>query len=356
MIDPSRLVGVTVGGLMLGLIGAALGAGLVAAAELHWTAPAGCPSEPVVRGRLQALLGDDVLRPDVVARAEVSRHEGGWILQLSLRTADRSSTQHMVSDECETLADAVALVVATFADPLTASARVVGRSPAVPERTEPVLEVVPSAPPPVASPRADGSPPALRRPLADPRGPRPPDRWGLRVGVVAGRATQPDLDVGPEVALSWQRGIVRLAIGALGLAPRRQAVRERDGVVLRQWMVAGGLQAGVVVPLTPWLELPLSVGVEVGPLVARGEGIDRPRTVASPWLAALGSAHFVWRPGPRWGIWVGVVGVAGVLLPQFTVAGAPPSIAGPGGLRGSLGVEWRWGRDHQIGPRWPLRG
>ncbi len=107
-------------------------------------------------------------------------------------------------------------------------------------------------------------------------------------------------------------------------------------------MAAARLRAGVVMPLAPWLELPLSVGAELGPVVARGEGIAEPRTVVSPWLAAVGSVHAVWRPTPRWGLWAGAEGVIGVLLPQFTVDGSAPLASGPGGLRALLGLEWRW--------------
>lgn len=330
---------------MLGSMAMTLGMGLVAAAELHWTAPEGCPSQAAVAETLQALVGDDVLHVDVVADAQVHRRGDEWVLQLSLRAADRSVMRQMVADECRTLADAVALVVATFADPVSTSAHVNGRSRAAAAPREPDLRAVPPPPPRALRARADAVPLAPRPIVAgrrDPRG-RPPDHWGLRLGATAGRATQADLDLGPHMVLSWQRGLARVAVGALALVPRREPVPRVDGARLQQWMLAGGLEGGVAMPLWRRVELLLALGLELGPVVARGQGIARPRTVVSPWLAALGTAQLCWRPTPRWGIWAGVVGVAGVLLPRFTVAGEGPLVAGPGGLRGTVGVEWRWG-------------
>lgn len=328
---------------VLGVVAmAVLGARPTAAAELRWTAPAGCPSEAAVQQRLHELLGEEALRSDVTADGQVRREGERWVLELSLRDAARSSTRRMSARDCETLAQAAALVLATFVEPLAAATRVEQRARRV---------VVPTVPPqtrsstPVSSapPRVEGGSPGQPPASADARGPRPPDRFGLRLGAVVGRATQADVDLGPELTLSWQRGAARLAVGALALIPRRQPVPAPAGAELRQWLLAGGLRAGLVVPLAPRLWMPLSAGVELGPLVARGEGIARPRTAVAPWLAVVGSAHAVWRPQPRWGLWVGITGVAGVLLPQFTVAGSSPLVVGRGGLRGSVGGEWRWG-------------
>lgn len=327
---------------MLGIMLVGLGTGLASPADVHWTAPAGCPTQASVSEQLQALVGDDVVRPDLVAHAQVRSRGDEWVLELSLHMATGSITRQMVADECQTLADAVALVVATFADPVAVSAHVEERSPSVPTRIEAVRGGPAPLPSQLPERRAHGHSLGPRPTPLDPHGP-PPMGWGMRLGVVAGRATQADLDLGPYAELSWQRGSVRVAIDGLGLVPRRQPVPEHDGARLRQWMLAGGLQAGVVMPVARRMEMLLSLGIELGPIVARGEGIARPRTVVSPWLAALGTAQLVWRPTPRWGIWAGVVGVAGVLLPRFTVAGGGPLVAGPSGLRGIVGVERRWG-------------
>lgn len=338
---------------MLAVMVPSLGGWLMAAAEVRWTAPAGCPTQVVVQERIEDLVGDGALRPDVVADARVRASEEGWALRLALRTADRTSTRHMAARECQTLADAVALVVATFVDPVQTDRRATGRMPAQP-RAIPAPPARPAAPAKPAAPAGLAAPagPTLRpretraeaEPTPEPPPPRPtprdPDLAGVRLAAIAGRATQHDLDLGPDVELSWQRGVVRLGLGALALVPRDRPVTA--GVTLRRWMLAGRLRAGVVMPLSPRVELPLSLGVEVGPVVARGRGVDRPQTVVSPWLAAVGSVQVVWRLRPRWGLWAGIDGIVGALLPRFTVDGAGPIASGPGGIRAALGVEWRW--------------
>ncbi|MEM9453547.1 MAG: hypothetical protein AAGF11_05160 [Myxococcota bacterium] len=319
-----------------------LGAWLILAAEVRWTAPAGCPSEAAVRARLGELVGPDALHPDVVADARVQSSADGWVLSLDLRTGPRSSARRMVSDDCRTLADAVALVVATFVDPVVVSTQASRASPALPEPSpQPDLRESLPAASSGPSPAGASSPSVSSSSSSGSPAPRAVDRWGWHVGVLAGRATLHDLDLGPDLALSWQRGAVRLALGALFLVPRDRPVSA--GVVLRQWMVAGRLRAGVVMPLSARVELPLSIGAELGPVVARGRGITTPRTVVSPWLAGLGSVHLLWRPRARWGLWVGVDGVMGVLLPQFTVGGVGPLRAGSGGVRASLGMAMALG-------------
>lgn len=329
---------------MLGPMMPLLGAWLLAGAEVRWTAPAECPTEQRVRDRIDDLAGEGALRPDMVADARVRASPSGWSLRLVLRTAGQSSARQMVSGDCETLADAVALVVATHVDPIPVDQWITRRESSASAPSRP--EVAPRSPPELASESASDPPEAAASPAPSSGAPperaaaREPDRMGVRVAVLAGRAVLDDLDLGPDVELSWQRGVVHLAFGALALVPRDRPVFA--GAFLRQWMIAGRLRAGVAMPLSSRVELPLSIGAEIGPVFARGRGVDRPRTAVSPWLAAVGSAHVVWRPRARWGLWIGVEGVLGILLPQFTVDGVGPVVAGPGGLRAMLGVQWRW--------------
>ncbi|MCH9685544.1 MAG: hypothetical protein K0V04_29205 [Deltaproteobacteria bacterium] len=328
---------------MLGAVVVTVGGWMTLAADLRWTAPPACPTAAMVQERVVGLVGQDSIANDVTAVAIVRREGDGWSLQLTLRDGDRASQRSMQSGDCETLADAVALVVATFVEPV-ATTRIVEERTSVPPDVVASSPVVDRSPPPSPADRVDAGvvvPPSAD-PSATPRA-RPDTWWGMRVGGAAGRALLSDLDVGPQLTVSWQRGLLRLAAQGLFLAPRRQRVPERQGLQLRQWAIVAGLRAGVALPLTRRLEMPLSLGVEAGPVIARGEGVVRPRTAVSPWAAAVGAAQLVWRPVPRWGLWAGAAVVVGVFLPRFTVDAAGPLVAGPGGFRANLGVEWRWG-------------
>ncbi|MEX1367571.1 MAG: hypothetical protein AB1Z98_30865, partial [Nannocystaceae bacterium] len=233
---------------MSALVIASLGGSLLAAAPLRWTAPASCPSSAAVHERIAVLVGDDALGQDVEVDARVEAGAEGWVLELAVRTSEGSSRRSMASRDCETLAEAVALVLATFADPFQTTARLrreavemprpprPSSAPEVPDADATVLRTSTAR-----SPAADGR--RRRRP-----GPRGPGRWGLGLGIAAGRATQADLDLGPDLELSWQRGPLRLAVGALVLAPRTQPVEDRAGVALRTWVLAARVRAGIVMP------------------------------------------------------------------------------------------------------------
>ncbi len=331
---------------MLGTVALMAGGLATSAAEIRWTAPPACPSAATVQRRLAELAGDDPITNEVTAVATVQPHGHRWRLTLALRDGERASTRQMDADDCATLADAVALVVATFAQPIAVAATVEdrARSSAPSWEVQPATTEVPSPPANAPPSRGPEPQPSTSRATSapEPRS-RPPAWWGLRAGAVAGRALQRDLDVGPELTVSWQRGLLRLAGQASFLVPRRSLVPDRNGVQLRQWSVAAGLRAGIAVPIARRLALPLSIGAETGPVVARGEGIARPRTAVSPWVAAVGSAQLVWRPTPHWGLWAGAAMVVGVVLPRFTVDEAGPLVAGPGGFRASVGLERRWG-------------
>ena len=159
-----------------------------------------------------------------------------------------------------------------------------------------------------------------------------------------GVATLPGVDLGPQLVLGWRRGPFALEASALALLPRRHVFDERPELQLRLWMVGGDLCANLVMPVSERLELPIGVGLEAGSIIARGQGVSRPRTARQPWVAARGVVHLVWRPDPRWGLWVGATVVLGVVRPSFTLSDQGPFEVSPGGLRGMMGVQWRWTR------------
>ncbi len=315
------------------------------AAELHWSAPPGCPSQDEVRARLRRLLGPESVEAGVSADARVHAHDRRWSLHLTLRTAEHATQRRMSADDCRTLADAAALVVATFAEPLSIPThlgppRAPSSSRQLDEPTPDSLEPVLIDPPPRDETPAPPDAPTITGPN-DPGRPMRPRAWEGRWGVLAGRAAQPDLDLGLTATLARHWGAVHLVAGAVGMLPRSLPVPERDAVTLRRWMIAGRLMGGLTLPVTRRLEVPLALGLEVGPVVARGRGVDLPRTAISPWLAMVTSVHVVWQSESRWGLWAGAEGLMAMLRPQFTVDGALATTPGPSGLRALAGVHVR---------------
>ncbi|MEM7153260.1 MAG: hypothetical protein AAF799_10495 [Myxococcota bacterium] len=314
---------------------------LLLVSDIAWEAPPSCPSAAAVQQRLAKYVGDRTLPSDVSATATVRASETQWSLKLVLHAQEETRVRRMVSDDCETLADATALVVATFVDPLQVETTV-GVVPS--NEVGPAEDAVPSPTPAADSETARTREPVIAEQGSDAResSPAPETYYGLRAGALAGRATQAELDLGPELAFSWQRGVARLEVGVFALVPRLRPVPDRDAVTLRQWALGGRARVGLVMPLHRRLELPLSLGVELAPVVARGVGVAEPTTVSSPWVAASVSAHLVWRPAPPWGVWLGGEGLVGLARPQFTVDGAGPLATGAGGLRAMVGIERRW--------------
>lgn len=338
--------------------------------SLRWDAPPSCPSASGFEQRVRSLSGGDALPAEISVYARVRGVERGFDLELVLHTPAGSSTRRADARDCEALADAAALIVATFLEPRT----VVGSLDAGPEPAGPDLDRAlgsdalarPERAPPDRAPgsnalvgperapsdrappeRAPSVPGTETEPMAERPPPprrRAPDHLGIRLAGVAGVATLPGVDLGPQLVLGWRRGLFALEASALALLPRRHGFDERPELQLRLWMVGGDLCANLVMPVSERVELPIGVGLEAGPVIARGQGVARPRTARQPWVAARGVVHLVWRPDPRWGLWVGATVVLGVVRPSFTLSDQGPFAVSPGGLRGMMGVQWRWTR------------
>ncbi|MEM9461112.1 MAG: hypothetical protein AAGF11_43510 [Myxococcota bacterium] len=326
--------------------------------SLRWDAPTSCPSASGFEQHVRSLSSGGVLPAEISVYAWVRAFERGFSLELVLHTPAGSSTRRAEAPDCEALVDAAALIVVTFVEPLTVVGSL-GRGP------EPVAHALGRAPgsnalvgpgraPPERAP-SDRAPPerapsvtgSETGPMLVERSPprrRAPDHLGIRLMGIAGVATLPGVDLGPRLVLGWRRGLFALEASALALLPRQHVFDERPELRLRLWMVGGDLCANLVMPVSERLEFPIGVGLEAGPIIARGQGVARPRTARQPWVAARGVVHLVWRPDPRWGLWVGAAVVLGVVRPSFTLSDQGPFEVSPGGLRGMMGVQWRWTR------------
>ncbi|MCB9601351.1 MAG: hypothetical protein H6720_13590 [Sandaracinus sp.] len=107
-----------------------------ASADFTWSAPEECPSEAMLRGEVERLLGgpigDDT--PDV--RARVSRRGESWRLRLRVGT---EGERRLEARTCSLLAEATALIVALAIDPVrvveTTEVRTESPSELAPPRT-----------------------------------------------------------------------------------------------------------------------------------------------------------------------------------------------------------------------------
>ncbi|MFO0631314.1 MAG: hypothetical protein U0168_00530 [Nannocystaceae bacterium] len=295
-------------------------------------------------------LGDRVARAgrpgapidlDVQADAQLRpRSDGRWELELAISRGDALEQRHFVADECGTLLDAAAFVIAAAMDPTRAAA---------PVPTPAQAEVAEAAEPPTPTESAEVTPtPATStspRP-SDPPRPRPPKRrrpgafvgaWGgIDGGALPGATGYFEADVGAR-GRGWRAGL----LAGTRLQTEQRARADRDaGARLTLWNVGVRLCG---VPSWRVLELPLCAGADAGQLRAQGFGYDGARTLRRPWAAIALAPGLLWRVHPR--VAIGLRVELGVPLrrTQLVIENleALPRV-GPVSGRGLLGVEGRF--------------
>lgn len=331
---------------------------------LDWDAPRSCPDAAFVRDRLERLLapsgsnassGSDEREVRIDARV-TRRSEDEYRLRLTIHDPGGARTREASARDCATLADATALIAATFVEPLQVSANVARSTAPAPAVDRPGSQRIAnrSIPqPPVRSPSStqedeiSGDAPASIEPAPPATTDRPAfdptpslDHADLRVSIVAGRGIQPDLDIGPSVTGIWSRRALRLEVALTTIVPRTRAHSSLAGVALRQSLYALTLRA-CGAPRGPRWALAMCAGTELGAVVATGQGVSQPRTTASPWGAVVMGMMAGWRFAPRWTLWAGPEGLVGYAISAFTVGTSEPQPVGRGGIRAHLGVELR---------------
>jgi len=325
-------------------------------AELSWSAPASCPSESWIHDRLGTLL-EAVPGPGARARprveASITRRDGLHRLVLTIHDGDHPRVREASAADCTVLAEATALIVATFIDPLPVSAvrgdptTIAPEIPAAPPSREATI----ATPLPAARPPSRNDPGELRPSAAvdsaavdsaavDSAAPRPDREVIVLAHGIVGRATQPDLDIGGAVGVAWASGPLRLEGAVMALAPRTRPHPSLEGVALRQSLYAASLR-GCGGPQGLRWGLALCGGTELGVVVGTGTGVTRPRTTASFWGAAVLGIRARLRITPRGSLWAGPEGVLTYAISSFTVGDATTLAAGTGGIRALAGVQWR---------------
>ncbi|MBX7077663.1 MAG: hypothetical protein K1X88_00665 [Nannocystaceae bacterium] len=300
-------------------------------------------------------LGDRVARAgrpgapidlDVEADARLRpRSDGRWELELEITRGDALEQRHFVADECGTLLDAAAFVIAAAMDPTRTSAPV--------PTAEPTAPTEPTAPEP-AEPHAQApTPPASASTAASattsaspPPRPRPPARrrpgafvgvWGgLDGGALPGATGYFEADIGAR-GRGWRVGLLG---GTRLQTEQRASLDPKAGAKLSLWNV--GVRA-CGVPSWRVLELPLCLGADAGQLRAQGFGYQGARSLTRPWAAIAIAPGLLWRVHPRVAIGVRVELDVPLRRTQLVIEHleALPRV-GPVAGRGLLGLEGRF--------------
>lgn len=333
--------------VLVALLGAA-----ATAPGIGWDAPRSCPDSTFVQTRLGQLLPASSPEGDIVRiDARVTQpSDGEYRLVLTVRDRGGTQTREASARDCELLAEATALIAATFVDPLEVPARTRAAPPTRPpvDRSSATIAASsvpqsPERPPPPEPADVDPTPSPPRAPgrtgapAAAPR----TDHVGLRLAVVAGRGVQPDLDLGPSLTGAWSRGSLRLEAALTAIVPRTRPHSALAGVALRQSLYTLTIRA-CGIPGGPRWTLALCGGTEIGAVVATGQGVQRPRTAASPWGAVVVGFQAAWWLTPRWALWMGPEGLIAYAVSAFSVGDSTPQPVERGGIRAHLGVEFRF--------------
>jgi hypothetical protein len=311
--------------------------------ELTWTAPEACPD----RAQIEAAVALQLDRPpgspnDPSVRAQITITERAtdWHAQLDLVVDGSGGTRELQGESCETLASAVAFVVASTIDPnVTHRATDFAALPSAYDlwlaRQTPRLR----DPQPL---RADAS---LIPPRTRTTPPRPTTTPKLRVGIGAAAVLAigplPGVAGGILGALALLHRRVRIELGATFLPAKttRFDARPDAGGELR--LVAADLRA---CPRWQWQSIGLDAcaGIQAGVLHGRGIGIDEPAATRQPWLAATLGPRLTYAP-IRWlAIGLGADLLVPIVRPAFGVENVGRLWRPlPAGFLGMLGVEAR---------------
>lgn len=343
--------------------------------EVQWNAPAGCPGAAQARQTVQARVGDAVGGRRIRARVDVQSRNDTWWVAIDLDSDEGPiGARSLSAPTCEDALTATAVVIAIAVDPSAASSSpsptpIPGESGSTPglvpepipsDRAVPAPGSEPdprtvereSSTDPTRTENLDSPDPRSLASRADDGAPHrsashasPPAELGLSLGVRGG------IEIGPLASTAAAH-----IAGVAGLwGPRWHTYagalhRTRVEVDAALPQDAGGRfrvtagQAGVG-PRLAWgsFELPLSAGLELGALWARGVGAVEPITVRRLWLAVAARAGVGWQLTNALALQLGIDGVVPLLRPPFTLGdGVEVLTVGPFAFRAWLGIDVRF--------------
>lgn len=371
-----RRWGASAGGLAL-LVGAGSAAAQAPAdarLELRWEAPRECPQAEQVRGQVRALLRasrSQERRDRVVAEVSVARAEAGYAASLRLRGEAGEVVRELASPRCDAVVEAAALLIAFALDPLTlgdppeeVSAQATPAEP--PEASAPSTPAEPEAgsglplepmpPPPLleAGPTVDPGPAASPPPLVEDAvddGDGDDDAPEAELGAGAPPPPPPRRLAGvvwaaPGAAFAGLPGVGLELAGGVGLVGPRWRADLVGGAWLprevtaaadprargRLWLWSIAARGGLLLRprRAPRIQAPLLLGIEVGEVRGRGEGLDVPREAARPFVGARADAGVEVEIERRVALWASAGLLIPFLRPTFAVTtgagGANPRV------------------------------
>ncbi|HEX3853550.1 MAG TPA: hypothetical protein VHW01_21440 [Polyangiaceae bacterium] len=292
--------------------------------EIHWQAPAECPSQNSVRLAVERLLGaslEGLPSKDVQASGEVRRNDAGnWELLSSLSVGGQEERETLIAKKCQALADAMALKVALAIDPLAVAASVEPTPPAPPPR-----------PAPAPSPDSQQHESPRRTPL------------GLRVTGGTELGPLPGITFGAGLYGSLQFPGVRLELGAQGYSGGIARYAEPSSVGAHFQLFSGTARA-CLSPGVATLAVHLCGGLELGVIRGEGFGTAQAESTSGLWGAAeLGPALRL-RLSNAIALWLEGDALLTVLRPEFHVKNLDTLYTPPlGNLRLVAGLEINFG-------------
>lgn len=304
--------------------------------QLSWSAPAGCPGRSAVDAAVVRFGGDPAAPGTAVeVTASVTASQGGYELELELRSASGQVSGRHRATRCESLVDAVGLKVALALD-----------SVAVVERIDEQLAA--PVPPPIESPTVE--PESKSRPAPEittaraTKTERPRPRGFVRPTGMVGAGVLPGVGGGVSVAGGVLLPHLRAEAGATYWVPRTAEDPMQSGASVRMQLVTGDLRPCVVPVLGP-VELPICGHAHLGAIYAEGLGVQtstpRWRFYASAGVGAGAS----WAMHPNVALWVQATLDVPIVRHRFGIVGIGEIYAvGATAGRGALGLEFRFPR------------
>lgn len=304
--------------------------------ELSWSAPAVCPDRREVLHAIRELAGEteqSAGEPDFSIRGEVQSQEGGFLLNLSWRSAAHHAERTMTASTCDELARAAALIVALAVNPgrldpkedpspaAPAGASAGAVAPVEPGASAPRREPLKPAVAPrravvqVPAPRSQG--PAYEEgdsargavAVAPSQSVRPRAEMAMDVG------TLPHAGTGVGIGVSFPTSAITLQAEAFAFSPQTKSIATGGGG--KFWM--GAIAVRPCFSVGDRFRVLPCVVTELEVLYARGQGVDF-RQAGAAWFPRFGlGGEMAYALSKRFGVVAGIWLLAGPFRPNFVV-------------------------------------
>lgn len=320
---------------------------------LTWQAPESCPERAVLTGRVEAFLGQSLevrraqqLKIDAIVQEDAA---AGFVATVSVTTTEASYERRLDHQDCASLTEAAALVIALAIDPERVRAH---QTEAAPNDDADTPLAAPAAPaPPVAAPPvptvaanspAPVTPPA--QPSAAPSATTAPNPVVIDAGVRAlldvGTLPRAGLGIGGIFAV----GVGRLRVELTGTYwfPVEESVPGHAPAAVKVQLATGGLRGCYVWAPSDWA-LSACAGAELGDYRGRGFNVDDPATSHQLWSAASADLRLSRALTPWFGVFGGIEPGLAITRPRFGVTQGEETVEvtqpGPVFLRTYIGAE-----------------